>query len=262
MPVPISNEDGLFSVNYELQMLAGLVTGNRLERWIEGFTPRHVEMEHFQRYEFACGFAKDCTVLDVACGTGRGSRMLAEEGGASRVVSYDLDKDTIRYAGIRNRHPNVTFGVGDVLKLSSRAEFDLIVCFETVEHVPQPEVLIETLALALKAGGRLLISTPIANEDITLRPSNPHHLKEWNCKTFRAMLDDHLGVDHLYVQHWPIYRPTLWMRIVTKLRGSASTTWSRESTQPLWEKAALGPSAGEIGRLAWPPYQVWECTRL
>ncbi len=50
----------------------------------ERFVPSNVsdllELEHHKRYEFACRYSRGKSVLDIACGSGYGSRMLLEAG--------------------------------------------------------------------------------------------------------------------------------------------------------------------------------------
>ena len=48
------------------------------ERVIEGKTPQRIWVDHVTRYEFSAKYAKGKTVLDIACGTGYGSRILHE----------------------------------------------------------------------------------------------------------------------------------------------------------------------------------------
>jgi 2-polyprenyl-3-methyl-5-hydroxy-6-metoxy-1,4-benzoquinol methylase len=121
-------EQELYCTRYELKLLAGQVTGRGLERWIAGFSPLEVEREHLQRYEFACQYTRGLKVLDIACGTGRGSRFLAEEGAAASVCGIDLEEDAIRYAAFRNHHARVSFEVGNALKLTRKNEFDVAIC--------------------------------------------------------------------------------------------------------------------------------------
>ena len=67
------------------------------EYFIPGKSPRSVEEDHIERYRFARQFVSDKTVLDIACGTGYGSNLLADSG-ASRVDGVDISEDVINYA--------------------------------------------------------------------------------------------------------------------------------------------------------------------
>ena len=61
---------------------------------VPGQSPAHLEQDHLERYRFARGFADGRRVLDIACGAGYGSQMLAEAG-AETVTGVDLNQDII-----------------------------------------------------------------------------------------------------------------------------------------------------------------------
>jgi len=58
----------------------------------------HQHQDHLDRYRFAAQFTQDAKVLDIACGTGYGSRLLVEEGSASFVWGVDVCEDAITRA--------------------------------------------------------------------------------------------------------------------------------------------------------------------
>lgn len=95
-------------------------------------------------------------VLDIGCGTGEFSRLLAER--ADRVVAIDLSPKMIEVAQQRSKqHTNIDFQVADILKWEFPVEqFDAIVSIATVHHLPL-ENLLPNLKAALKPGGKLAI---------------------------------------------------------------------------------------------------------
>jgi SAM-dependent methyltransferase len=227
-------EQELFCTNYELKLLAGQVTGRGLERWIPGFSPLEVEREHFQRYEFACKHTTNCNVLDIACGTGRGGRLIAEQGAASSVCGIDLEDAAIRYAKLRNCHPRVIFEVGNGLELTLKDEFDVVICFETIEHLHSPEVLLANLARGLKREGMLIISTPVASKPVDLKPANPHHLQEWNCPTFIALLRQNFKVRNMYLQYHVRPRQPIHRSVLVRLGLAQAPTRPPATLDPIW----------------------------
>src|SRR5438105_14359411 len=132
--------------------MGGDLTGS-LEGFPERFVPdrmrgRIVEAEHLCRYVWAAPAARGRRVLDAGCGMGYGSRMLAEAGAAS-VLGIDIAEEVI--AAIRPGAPaGVGFEVGDLARLPiPDASFDLVVCFEAIEHVRDPEPVLDGLCRVL-----------------------------------------------------------------------------------------------------------------
>ena len=105
------------------------------ERFLPGCTGE-IAYEHWHRYAFARQFVKDKRVLDAACGEGYGSAVLGTV--AASVVGVDIDKDAVAEAGRRyGRPPEVSFVEESCTALSlPDASFDVVVSFETIEHVP------------------------------------------------------------------------------------------------------------------------------
>lgn len=117
---------------------------------------------HLRRYRFACACAAGRRVLDAACGTGYGSEMLATNGKASRVTGVDIDARAVDYATRRhNAGGGASFRVSDATRTSFEDQsFDLVVSFETVEHVEDPDALLAEFCRVLHPSGSLVISTP------------------------------------------------------------------------------------------------------
>ncbi len=133
-----------------------------------------IEAEHLARYAWAAQFATGRRILDAACGTAYGTAMLAAAG-ASEVVGVDIDERIIETAR-STAAPSTSFEVTDLRKLPyGDAEFDLVVCFEAIEHVADPGLVLDQLARVLRSDGLLLVSTPNRN---VYTPGNPFHLRE------------------------------------------------------------------------------------
>lgn len=120
------------------------------------------------------------TVLDAGCGTGHGS-WLYHEWGAQRIIAVDLDPAALR--DVARQRTDIQWAVMDVEALGLRdGLFDLIACFEVIEHVPHPTRLLSELRRVARPGALTLISTP--NRVNRLRPGqrpwNPDHLREYD----------------------------------------------------------------------------------
>jgi SAM-dependent methyltransferase len=129
----------------------------------ERFTPecvREIWYEHWHRYVFARPFVRGKRVLDAACGEGYGSALLAGE--AHSVLGIDIDEAAIAHAHARyDGRPNVRFAAGDCTALDlPPASVDVVVSFETLEHVHAQQALIAGFARVLADDGVLLVSSP------------------------------------------------------------------------------------------------------
>ena len=110
------------------------------ERIVPDETEPGIVALHLKRYEFARPYCVGKRVLDAGCGVGYGSAFLGEA--ARSVVGVDVSAEAIEYARTRYGGRNVEFAVGDLQQLErGDAEFDAIVAFEVIEHLPHPEQL-------------------------------------------------------------------------------------------------------------------------
>ena len=150
---------------------------------------RLIEAEHVSRYQWAAQAARGCRVLDAGCGTAYGSRLLAA-GGAREVVAVDIARSVL--AAVAPGMPeSVRLQGGDVRKLDfANDSFDLVVCFEVIEHVEDPSAVFDELVRVLTPDGLLLVSSP--NRGV-YPPGNPHHLHEFAPAELEAELSTRLG---------------------------------------------------------------------
>lgn len=176
------------------------------ERAIEGKTREGVMRSHLARYEFAATYCRGKDVLDVACGTGYGSVILLENGQALSVLGIDISAGAIAYAQERYSPRGPSFQVGDILDLSQvNRLFDLIVCFETIEHTRAPKRALAELARLLRPDGLLIISTPnrILNSPgvpYWVEPCNEYHVREFSRREFQSLLSYEFEIVRLFGQ--------------------------------------------------------------
>jgi SAM-dependent methyltransferase len=111
------------------------------------------------------------TLLDIGCGVGEFSRLLAQR--VDSVIAVDLSPKTIEVAKQRSKqHANIDFQVGDILQWEFAAEqFDAIVSIATLHHLPV-ETLLPLLKYALKPGGKLIILDLLEYESLSDRLSD------------------------------------------------------------------------------------------
>lgn len=191
-------------------------TGERFIPWMKG---GQIHYEHLHRYLFAAALVEGKVVLDLACGEGYGAYFLAER--AAQVLGVDRDKETIEHASSRYIRPNLTFRRGSMesIPVEGSALFDVVVCFEALEHTDQHEAVMDEIKRVLKPNGFLIISTPNRAE-YTERTGdqNPYHLKELSLSEFLDLLEGHFNHVQLFGQR--VYAGShIWELLSTKPRG-------------------------------------------
>jgi ubiquinone/menaquinone biosynthesis C-methylase UbiE len=187
-----------------------------LERIIPGKVSNSVYQEHLSRYLFASVFTKDKLILDAACGTGYGSKILAYKG---RVVGIDISKISIRYAS--KYCTDCDFLVMDVTHLGFRNDvFDVICSFETIEHIKDYKKYLVEMRRVLKSGGLLIISTPLKEvfSPLITKPTNPYHVHEFSVEDIRGILSEYFSITAIYGQGFSVINRFLfpYIYIVTK----------------------------------------------
>jgi ubiquinone/menaquinone biosynthesis C-methylase UbiE len=146
-----------------------------------------IEAEHELRYRWCASAAAGREVLDAGCGVGWGTALLAAAGPA-RLVGMDISEDALAEARKRTRGLDVELRRGDLLKLPfDERSFDLVTCFEAIEHVVDPDVALDELRRVLRPDGVLLISTP--RRQPSLR-ENVHHVREYAPGEFERALGE------------------------------------------------------------------------
>ncbi len=140
---------------------------------------------HLDRYEFAAGLLAPGRVLDIACGAGYGTRLLADAAAhAAGVLGVDRSEAAVDYARARYGGAGVEFRAADAVAFRDAAGFDSIVSLETIEHLDDPGRFLAGLAAMLRPGGVLIASVPTTpSVDV-----NPHHRHDFSERGFRGML--------------------------------------------------------------------------
>ncbi|HME69438.1 MAG TPA: methyltransferase domain-containing protein [Myxococcota bacterium] len=169
-------------------------------------TGRETLLLHVERYEFAARHARPGRLLDLACGVGYGTHLLADQArGVLEAVGVDVSADTVCYASQRYGRPGLEFRVSDALTFEDASGFDTVVSLETIEHVERPADLIDRLVKALRPKGILVASVPTTpSADV-----NPHHLHDFTESAFRRMFAAYplTEIDCLrQVQPYPLIR--------------------------------------------------------
>ena len=162
-------------------------TGERLTSELSGQT----QIEHMHRYVLARQLCKGKDVIDVASGEGYGSALLAQT--AASVIGIEIAADAVAHAAQSYRRSNLRFLRGDARALGlAKASTDVVVSFETIEHLAEQEIFLAEIRRVLRPGGMLIVSTPDEdNYSPADSPANPFHVLELTEEEFAHLLGRH-----------------------------------------------------------------------
>ncbi|HEY2630649.1 MAG TPA: methyltransferase domain-containing protein [Usitatibacter sp.] len=194
--------------------MSGLIfTG---ERFLPG-TKGEIWIEHWHRYHFAARWAAGKRVLDVACGEGYGSALLARH--AASVVGVDISQQAIDHA----KNAYATLGNAEFICASctsiplENASVDVAVSFETIEHIAEQSQFLDEILRVLKPEGVLLLSCPNKLEYTDKRDYvNEFHVKELYREELAALL-----VGRWAHSTWFSQRPSFFSVITPEAPGNA-----------------------------------------
>jgi ubiquinone/menaquinone biosynthesis C-methylase UbiE len=144
--------------------------------------------------------AAPSSILDVGCGEGVLTVRWAQQRPDARIVGFDLEDPKLRAHWDGAKLPNLTFESGDARQLPfTNQEFDLVAAIETLEHIPDPELVIAEMARV--AASHLLVSVPreplwrmlnVARGAYIREFGNtPGHVNHWSARSFKRLLARH-----------------------------------------------------------------------
>jgi SAM-dependent methyltransferase len=152
---------------------------------------------HLAVYEWIAARTVGQRVVDMACGEGYGSELLAR--GAASVVGVDANPEAHEHARLRYVRQNLRFE-RDLVETFSEG-CDAVVFLQTIEHVQNPAEILEHFKAMLAPGGAAYVSTPNL---LTLAPpgaeksDNPWHVKEYRAEELRALCEGCFGEVELW----------------------------------------------------------------
>src|SRR3712207_8888110 len=147
---------------------------------------------HLAVYRWIAERCRGLDVVDMACGEGYGTSVLAER--ALRVTGVDANPEAYEHARLKYTRPGVRL-VRDLVETYSEP-CDAVVFLQTIEHVQNPGEILEHIRSMLRPGGTAYVSTPNV---LTLAPEgaeksgNPWHVKEYRANEFRSLCEQSFG---------------------------------------------------------------------
>ena len=172
-------------------------TGERLETFVYNDTT----FEHLHRYAISLQLSAGKKVLDIACGEGYGSNLIAQY--ATEVIGVDISQETIDIATKKYQRDNLKFlqGSADAIPCESNY-FDVVVSFETIEHHDRHDEMMQEIKRVLTKEGILIISSPDKKfySDKPGGYQNPYHVKELYKDEFQHLLDKYFSATQMLSQ--------------------------------------------------------------
>ncbi|HSW37367.1 MAG TPA: class I SAM-dependent methyltransferase [Candidatus Saccharimonadales bacterium] len=188
--------------------------------------------EHIIRYEAAVSLIKNKIVLDIASGSGYGTKLMAKS--AKKVYGVDVSKGAVDYAKAKFSAANIEYLVGDGEKIPLGDHIiDVVVCCETIEHIKDYKQFLNEVKRVLKPGGTLLLSTP---NDIEYIEGNHFHLHEFTYQELKDLVKK-------YFKYHKDYFQTIWLYNTLFPRKMHTSEWKESiqtmGTVPLKEEQCL-----------------------
>ncbi len=161
-----------------------------------------IRQEHLHRYAWCVPLVRGLDVLDIASGEGYGSAMLAAAE-AKSVVGVDISAEAIRHAQTTyGNAKNLRYLEGSATAIPlAAASIDVVVSFETIEHLAEQEEMLAEIRRVLRPNGLLVISSP--NRKIYSEQAGYHnefHVRELDFDEFSGLLSKHFDSIAYYGQ--------------------------------------------------------------
>ena len=152
---------------------------------------------HLVVYEWIAARVRGLRAIDMACGEGYGSEVLARA--AAGVVGVDANPEAYEHARLRYVRPNLRFVCDLIGSFSEHA--DAVVFLQTIEHLEEPGAVLEHFRSLVGGAGAVFVSTPNV---LTLAPNgasrsdNPWHVHEYRCQEFEQLCRAHFASVEMY----------------------------------------------------------------
>lgn len=160
------------------------------ERFIPGMGGA-IELEHLNRYYFVVNQLDltGKTILDIASGEGYGSDILANY--ATKVFGVDISSEAIEHAREKYKAKNLRFIRGSVVDIPLKDHsVDVVVSFETIEHLNEHDEMMIELKRVLRKNGVLVISSPdkLFYSELP-KTKNEFHIRELYYNEFKDLIN-------------------------------------------------------------------------
>ena len=162
------------------------------EHYLQSRESYLIYLMHVATYNFSIKYISGKDVLDMGCGTGYGTALIADK--CASICGVDISDEAVTYATDKYRADNLSYKtirkVEDAPLPFSDGSFDVVLSFQVIEHILDPATYLEEICRVLKPGGIFIVATP--DRDTRLfphqRPWNKFHVHEYSGKELGGLV--------------------------------------------------------------------------
>lgn len=150
-----------------------------------------MRVEHLGRYYYVLNnIDEGLKLLDIACANGYGTKLLSKK--CDSVTGIDKNEGYISLARSTNNSSNITYKVLDIDVDDIKGVYDYVTCFETLEHVKYPRLLLNKLYNALSDDGIMFLSVPNSKYEVIENGKNkdPYHIHAFEYNELLEMIKE------------------------------------------------------------------------
>jgi 2-polyprenyl-3-methyl-5-hydroxy-6-metoxy-1,4-benzoquinol methylase len=137
-------------------------------------------------------------VLDFGCGEAYFWQEMAARGvHMQNLTGLDIREDALAIA--MANHPGHHFVHADLFNWKEEKKFDLVIASQVLEHIPNPDTIVQRLLNFTKLNGRLLLTVPwepffrlgnlARGRDLSRFGNHPEHINLWSKREFRKFVE-------------------------------------------------------------------------
>jgi len=182
----MKTKEGVSNTGQEADRSETPASGTSVSDWYDGFADvqiaHGINIRHrkIMRAAKAAGYRDGMRVLEIGCGIGSVTSLLAKHNHTGSILALDISPRSVQIAkGNLGHRRNVSFLVSDMSDFQHKGKFDFVVLPDVIEHIPldQHPRLFATIAEHMEPDGRILINVPCAQLLEHLHRHNPQVLQ-------------------------------------------------------------------------------------